>query len=510
MDTIRKILVVEDSPDTRDAIRAILVNEGYFVQYTDNPTEALSIAEVFQPHIYILDTILPQMNGLDLLAALNISNRNTEAIIISAQENIHDTYRAVNLGAKGFLNKPIRYTELVSQVKITIERIMLREEKEIYQKSLEDLVDARTKEISSALELAEYQSRQIDLLLNSMSEPLVAVDMDCTIMLLNKAAEQTLGLNPCDCLGSPFKKYFHSPQLNQLLHSTIENFKNREIENALNPIHVKIQNKYFQVSINIVKNTIDIPSGYVLIFTDQTEIIRASQLRSGFLSLVAHEFRTPLAALLNSVSIIQEPDMEKEVMVDAIDIVLESLKRLSRLVDNLITFSNVQRSDVKAEYVQIDINNLFEAILMKNSESSTKRHIRILIDIGNIQDLIITDPVLLGDAIECILDNAIKFSQPDSDVEITAEILEMVTSETRLSISILDRGPGIPAEKQQHMFEWFWQGEDSLTRCSSGMGIGLPLALRAIEILSGSLNYAQYPLGGSIFTITIPLRTSLP
>jgi signal transduction histidine kinase len=147
---------------------------------------------------------------------------------------------------------------------------------------------------------------------------------------------------------------------------------------------------------------------------------------------------------------------------------------------------------------------------MKNNENSNKKNIHVDIELGNIPQLILTDPVLLGDAVECIYDNAIKFSPPDSTIEIKTKTFETTTLKTCLSILILDQGPGIPAEQQQQMFEWFWQGEDSLTRCTGGMGIGLPLALRAIEILGGSLNYAQYPLGGSIFTITIPLKTSLP
>lgn len=511
MEATRKILVVDDSTDTRTAVKAILINEGYFVKDTGNPCDAMPIADSFRPHIFILDIIMPQMNGLKLLEALKISSRNAEAIVMSAHENVNDTRIAVNLGAKGFLNKPVRYSELISQVNLALDRIKDREEKEHYQKSLEELVGARTKEINSALEIAASQSRQIDLLLNSMSEPLVAVDMDGLIIILNKAAEKVLGLNPSECLGAPFKRHIHSPQLNQSLLKTITNCKsglNNDHDFSLSSVTAKIHNCFFSVSVNILNDSSDKPSGCVLTFQDQTEIFRAAQLRSGFLSLVAHEFRTPLASILNSASIFQDTSIDKIILAEAAQIILNSTSRLTKLIDNLITFSNIQRSDIKADHLCVNTRNFFDVILLRCSESSEKKHIRIDVDNVNVPESIYTDPVLLGDTLECLIDNAIKFSPPDSEVEITAKVIEKINSDKSLSISILDRGPGIPAEQQPRIFEWFWQGENSLTRSCNGLGIGLPLALRAIEILGGTLNYTQYPHGGSVFSINVPVKTS--
>ncbi|MBN1604851.1 MAG: response regulator [Chitinispirillaceae bacterium] len=507
MEIKRNVLVVDDSLDTRNAIKSILTNEGYYVKDTGNPDEVITIATSFEPRIIILDVMMPHAKGLDLLKSLNVSSRNTEVIMMSAEEDVQIIHNAVNLGARGFLNKPVRYGELISQVSLSLDRIIEREKTENYQKLLEELVNARTKEISRALEIAEFQSRQIDLILNSMSEPLVTVDMDGLIIILNKAAEQVLGLKP-ECLGSPFRRCIHSPRLNQSLLKTITHFKNGlndDHDLTLSSVPAKIQNTFFSVSINILKNSIDKPSGCVLTFQDQTEIFRAAQLRSGFLSLVAHEFRTPLASILNSASIFHETDIDKAFSAEAAQIILESTSRLKKLIDHLITFSNIQRADIKADHLCVNTRDFFDVILLRCSESSNKKHIQINVKNVNVPESIYTDPVLLGDTLESFIDNAIKFSPPDSEVEITAKLMEKINSDKSLSISILDRGPGIPAEQQSQMFEWFWQSENSLTRSYNGLGIGLPLALRAIEILGGTLNYAQYPLGGSIFTINVPV-----
>lgn len=507
MEIKRNVLVVDDSLDARNAIKSILTNEGYYVKDTGNPDEVITIANNFEPRIIILDVMMPCAKGLDLLKSLNVSSRKTEVIMMSAEEDVQIIHNAVNLGARGFLNKPVRYGELISQVSLSLDRIIEREKTENYQKSLEELVNARTKEISSALEIAEFQSRQIDLLLNSMSEPLVAVDMDGLIMIINKAAEQVLGLKP-ECLGSPFRRCIHSPRLNQSLLKTITHFKSGlkdEHDFTICSVPAKIQNSFFSVSINMLKNGFDKPSGCILTFQDQTEIFRAAQLRSGFLSLVAHEFRTPLASILNSASIFHETDIDKAFLAEAAQIILESTSRLTKLIDHLITFSNIQSAGIKADHLCVNTRDFFDVILLRCSESSNKKHIQINVNNVNIPESIYTDPVLLGDTLECFIDNAIKFSPPDSEVEITAKVMEKINSDRSLSISILDRGPGIPAEQQSHIFEWFWQGESSLTRSHNGLGIGLPLALRAIEILGGTLNYAQYPLGGSIFTINVPV-----
>jgi PAS domain S-box-containing protein len=424
--------------------------------------------------------------------------------VISILENVKDIGRATLLGAKGFVGKPIQESDLLMQIDSALKCLRIREESNRYKQTLEQQIEARTSEISNALQIAEYKSRQIDLLLNSMLEPLVAVDMDSMIMFINKAAEKHLGLDASNCLGMCFEKYIHSRQLIEALSTLIQQYSNSGKIVSVESVSTKILNKYYSVSINILKNASDTPTGCVLIFNDTTEMYKAAQLRSGFLTLFAHEFRTPLATLLNSVSVIQEARDEKEIFDDAICILHEALERFTSLIDNLMAFSNVQRPDVKAELLPINVQALTEAVMIKLAARVDAARINVVVKCNNVNDEVLIDPTLLGDSLECIIGNALKFSPPESIVTVTAQ-RTVFESNPHLVFTITDHGPGIPEEKQQNMFEWFTQGEQPLTRKYGGLGIGLPLALRAVELLGGTLTYSPNVPNGSVFTIDLPV-----
>lgn len=112
----RKILVVDDSIDNRDALRDLLRFMGYMVRDASSGSEALQIAADFKPDLFILDVMMPGMNGLQLLELLNVASHGYEAIMMTGNESVDDACKAIEYGALSYLRKPISHKELAEHV----------------------------------------------------------------------------------------------------------------------------------------------------------------------------------------------------------------------------------------------------------------------------------------------------------------------------------------------------------------------------------------------------------
>jgi signal transduction histidine kinase/CheY-like chemotaxis protein len=482
-----------------------LVEEGYFVKTVANHDTALEMCTAFKPHLFVIKINMPDGKGFELLAKLKIPDGKFKVIFVSEKESVDDIQTAYRLGATGCLTKPIRSIDVIEQVLYGIECLKSQEKYDRYQKQLEKEVCERTADIAKALEIAEYQSRQNDLLFNCMSEPLVAIDFENNIMFLNAASEKFLRLVPCDCLGMNFSDYIKDPNLISTVKSITNHFNVTGEAITVPPLVSRIDERIYSVSINILKDLIDKPSGCVLLFSDQTELYRSSQLRSGFLTLVAHEFRTPLTALLNGSNILKKGNIDRLAFTDVLDMIDLSIKRFSRLINNLLTFASVQNQDATQQVSTFSFISLINIIKSTLYTSAIEKNIELVHTVNSEFDVIATDEQLLRNSLECIIENAIKFSPIKSTVHIRSS-LSYSNDQHYLIVAIIDSGSGISDTKLKQMFEWFTQEDDRLSRDHQGIGIGLPLSLRAIEILKGSLDYKRNEEGGSCFTLTIPVK----
>ncbi|HEX2956392.1 MAG TPA: response regulator [Chitinispirillaceae bacterium] len=505
MNSLNRILLVDNNTETQGAVMAALENEGYIVKVVSKHNAAIEMSRTFKPHLFIISLKMPDGSGFKLLEKLKMAEGTFKVIFISANESVDDIQKAYRLGAIGYLTQPIKHKDVVEQVRYGIECVKDQEEIGRHKKKLEKEVSERTADISKALEIAEYQSRQIDLLFNCMSEPLVAVDFENKIMRLNVASEKYLGLKPCDCLGMNFSDYIKDQNLNCTISSILNHFNATGEAVAKSPVVSKVNERIYSVSINIMNDLTERPSGCVLLFSDQTELYRSSQLRSGFLTLVAHEFRTPLTALLNGLDILKNRQIEQFVFTDVLDMMNLSINRFSRLINNLLTFASVQDTNAVPvittfSYVSL-VDNLKDALY----SSAIEKNIELVHTFDSDFNAVTTDEQLLRYSLESIIDNAIKFSPIESNVHIRSTLVHS-SNQHLLKITIKDAGPGIPQAKLKTLFEWFTQDDDRLSRNYQGVGIGLPLSLRAIEILNGSLDYAQNEDAGSCFVLTVPVK----
>ena len=224
-----------------------------------------------------------------------------------------------------------------------------------------------------------------------------------------------------------------------------------------------------------------------------------NDLKSRFVSMASHEFRTPLSTILSSISLLSKyiSTEEQHKRDKHIDRIKSSVKTLTDILNEFLSLGRIEEGkvDVKAEEFNITaffndtINEM--SVLLKSGQNFKYEHLGLINTY--------TDSHLLKHIMINLISNAIKFSPENSIISIETEVTINTTT-----IKITDNGIGIPASDQIHLFERFFRATNVTN--IQGTGLGLHIVGRYIEILKGTINYYSEFEKGSTFEIQLPTK----
>jgi Osmosensitive K+ channel histidine kinase len=219
-------------------------------------------------------------------------------------------------------------------------------------------------------------------------------------------------------------------------------------------------------------------------------------IRKDFISNVSHELQTPVAAITGFTEILLEEGLSREEQQEYLLLVNKESMRLSRLCENMLRMSRLdnQQIVVKKDKVRVD-EQLRKCIIMLSEKWSDKIREYEL----DFQELVIqSDSDLLMQIWSNLIDNAIKYSPENSTIWISGKI-----DREFLTVIIKDEGKGITMDKQQKIFDKFYQCEESHKK--QGNGLGLSIVKRIVELLGGTINCRSEILKGTIMEVKVPI-----
>lgn len=224
--------------------------------------------------------------------------------------------------------------------------------------------------------------------------------------------------------------------------------------------------------------------------------------RAQFLADVGHELRTPLTVLRGEADVALRGPDEAEPLRQSLERIRGQSAELARLLDDLIAFA---RTDVEAQpdiLTDIAVGEVVRAAAGEAELLALPREVTIGMTLADGGCHVTADFRRLKQALMIGLDNAIKHSAPGSAVEVATG-----RGDGGVSIRVLDRGPGIAAEDQPHVFERFYRGHGEMDTLADGLGIGLAIAREIVERHAGSISLRNREAGGAILEITLPMGT---
>jgi PAS domain S-box-containing protein len=232
---------------------------------------------------------------------------------------------------------------------------------------------------------------------------------------------------------------------------------------------------------------------------------QSNNLKTYLLGNMSHEFRTPLIGILGFTQILSTEITNPEYS-SMVDYIRQSGQRLLKTLDGMLQLSDLETKKLSNKPVRIDFEQIINSLADKYLDQIQEKGLEFKLDMVFEQIYFYSDPELLLISLNNILDNAVKFTNSGS-ITISAHIIN--ENENRyFQIKLIDTGIGIEKDKIDHIFNAFSQADEGLTRSYEGVGLGLTIAKRIIELLEGEVSVKSTIAKGSEFTIILPLIPS--
>jgi PAS domain S-box-containing protein len=231
------------------------------------------------------------------------------------------------------------------------------------------------------------------------------------------------------------------------------------------------------------------------------ELAESDRRKTEFLATLAHELRNPLAPISNGLQLLRVPDADPGAKERARGMMERQLRHLVRLVDDLLDIARISSGKVELKKEQASL----EAVLASAVESSlplldTAKH-QLAVQVADPGLQVIADPTRLAQVVSNLLNNAAKYTPDGGRIELSAR-----RDGAGVCVSVKDTGIGIPEESLPFVFEMFTQVGRNRERSQGGLGIGLALVRRLVELHGGTVTAESPGVGlGSTFTVRLPL-----
>ena len=223
-----------------------------------------------------------------------------------------------------------------------------------------------------------------------------------------------------------------------------------------------------------------------------------NELKSRFLSMASHEFKTPLSTVLSSAELIelyvkpeQQPKRERH-----INRIKEAVNQLTEVLDDFLSLSQLEQGRVPFNPRLIDLRALISTSV-ESSEGQFKEGQEVILELADEPRTLMTDPKLLRHVLINLISNAAKYSLPGMPVTIRS-----VGTKDHCSISIIDQGIGIPEEDKEHLFDRFFRARN--VENVKGTGLGLNIVNHYVSLMGGRIEFVSKLGEGSSFTVTFP------
>lgn len=231
------------------------------------------------------------------------------------------------------------------------------------------------------------------------------------------------------------------------------------------------------------------------------ELRELDENRNHFLAMLAHELRNPLAPISNALQFFKLSGPASGDAAALRAIIERQLAHMTRLIDDLLDVSRVTRNHLALQCEPIDFTAVVQQAIEASRPDIERRQHHLALSLLDGPLMVNGDAVRLSQAITNLLNNAAKFTPRGGQISLRTDL-----EGTHVVTRIRDNGRGIPPDKREKIFEPFVQLDQSLERTESGLGIGLSLVRRIVELHDGTITAASAGLGhGSEFTLRLPL-----
>ncbi|MXW70030.1 MAG: HAMP domain-containing protein [Acidobacteria bacterium] len=496
---------MDNHRDRPEVIAAFATGYGRSQRFSDTRGEDLTyvavrlpwrndtVLRLSEPVVRLEETVRAILTPVIVVTAL--------AFIVAA---VLSLWYAARFGER--IARLVRFSERVARGDFTPETSPLRMDE------LDQLLASLNRtalELQRSFESLTAEKNQGATILSSVAEGVAVVDEDLRIQYVNGAFREVLSLpgeSWRDYRGRHVRNVLEKKRLLKMVRAAMQgtsdereiSLNDREVLVRAAPIRPIAPERPLAAPASGNGAQTPGPSGAVLVLMDVTQLHALERVRRDFVANLSHEMKTPLTAIRGFSETLLDGNLEgPPEQRRFLGIIRQHAIRLSHLTDDLMRLARIEAGKLEAEPVPVDVQAVVESVLESARPKAGERSLAAPVPDGG--RAVETDPTLLTEILENLVDNAIRYSAIDGRIAVGTTFGD---AEVRVSVS--DNGVGIPKAHLGRIFERFYRVDPARSREVGGTGLGLAIAKHTVEVLGGRIEVESAPKRGSTFTVVLP------
>ncbi len=355
-------------------------------------------------------------------------------------------------------------------------------------------------QLDERIRAAVSQRNEIETMVASMLEGVLAVDTGEKILYSNRAAREQLGIETDDPQGVAVVEAVRHVDLLRLIQQTI--VSDRPVEGAVVFNQGRDEERILQVHGAQLVDAARQRIGALIVTNDVTRLLRLENLRRDFVANVSHELKTPITSIKGYVETLLDEVKGPPHVHEFLEIVMKHANRLQAIVEDLLTLSRLEQ-DKERQAIALApgaVEEVLRSVVELSRPRAAAKNIKLVLRCAPGLEAEMNGP-LLEQAILNLVENGIRYSEPGGSVTVAAD-----SDGTRILIQVSDTGPGIAAHHLPRLFERFYIVDKARTRKLGGTGLGLAIVKHIVQAHHGRVRVESEPGRGSTFTVSLPLR----
>ena len=478
-----KILVIDDEKVIRNGCHEVLTQDGYDVILAENGELGLKLIEKAHFDVVLLDLMMPGLSGFDVLSHVKALHPDTSIIVITGYATIENSIEAMKKGAFDFIPKPFPPDQLRVVVYKAIE----------HTNALKDIANEKSR---------------MRVLINLIANGVMVTDVEKKLVLANPAFIKIMGFEGDDITGRSFTELVQQEQLQQMVERAIS-MPESELTEITDELEI-VRNEEGVTSTYVARcrpfrDRISRNLGTITVLSDITYLKEINQRQSDFVSMVAHEIRSPMNSVMAQIKVIQDglagdvTQKQKEILGRA----SEKIGGLVGLSSELLDLAKRETGLVALERESCNMTELLKDQMDFHQPKAQAKKIQI--ELSLLPDLppVLANKQSMEEVLSNLITNAINYTPEGGKITVGAR-----PEKNHLCIRVSDTGIGIEKEELNRIFDRFYRVKNEKTRFIIGTGLGLPIVKSIVEAHDGMIRVESEPDHGSTFYVYIPLATA--
>ena len=360
-------------------------------------------------------------------------------------------------------------------------------------KELDKKIATITKEKNEQKNILNY----INIIQYSMSEGLIAIDLENKISTINKAASSYLDIDRKKDIGKQYDKKIKNKSIKKIIKSILK--KQRPITKEIRIGQMK--KMFFTVNGKVLKDQKLKPVGCLIVMTDVTRLKQLEAMRRVFVANVSHELKTPITSIGGYIETAQK-DISLETKNEFLEKAIKQNNRLNSIIDDLLRLSRIEAIEDEDAFTLSTqkLLPIIEGSVEDIRENIKKYGIKVVIECS--KDIYAKiDSQLMREALINLLENAIKYGVDNSTV-----IISVKRKSNKILIDIENKGEVIPEKERDRIFNRFYRVDKSRSKKTGGTGLGLAIVKHISIVHNGTIEVHKSDGNTTVFRLTLPVK----